>query len=161
MANNVRIALSALALSAAGFVGLLGYEGYSAVAVPPVRGDVPTYGFGTTRHADGSPLKTGETITPPQAVSVALRDVRKFEGAIKECVRVPLYQREYDAYVSLAYNIGSAAFCGSSLVKKLNAQDYAGACREILRWHKFKGKPLRGLMLRREAEYRSCAGETS
>lgn len=82
----------------------------------------------------------------------------KYEGAIKECVAVPLHQHEYDAYLSLAYNIGPTAFCGSTLVRKLNAQDYTGACREILRWDRFKGQPLRGLTLRREGEYRQCMG---
>jgi lysozyme len=41
-------------------------------------------------------------------------------------------------------------------VRKLNAQDYAGACQEILRWDNFQGKPLKGLTLRREKEYRQC-----
>ncbi len=134
------------------------HEGWSDVAEPPVKGDVPTYGFGTTTDERGKPLKGGEQITPPQAVIRALTDVQKFEGAIKQCVKVPLAQREYDAYVSLSYNIGSSAFCGSTLVKKLNSQDYDGACAEILRWDKFQGKPLRGLKIRRQSEYRQCMG---
>ena len=101
----------------------------------------------------------GDTITPPKALERKLRDVQAFEGALKQCVNVPLYQHEYDAYVSLSYNIGSKAFCGSTLVRKLNAQDYAGGCREILRWDKFKGKPVRGLTLRRERERAQCKGE--
>jgi lysozyme len=84
--------------------------------------------------------------------------VQKFEGAMKTCVHVPLYQYEYDAYISLEYNIGSGAFCGSTLVKKLNAGDYDGACREILRWDKFKGRPLPGLTARRHREYEQCIG---
>jgi lysozyme len=100
----------------------------------------------------------GDRITPPQAVLRALTDVQRFEGALKNCVRVPLHQHEYDAYVSLAYNIGPTAFCGSTLVKKLNAQDYVGACKEVLRWDKFKGRPLPGLTKRRQQEYRRCMG---
>jgi lysozyme len=151
--------VAALALSAAAFVGIVAHEGYSGRAVPPVPGDVPTYGFGTTTRPDGRPLQHGETITPTKAVERALQDVTRFEGALKQCVLVPLHQHEYDAYISLAYNIGSGAFCGSTLVRRLNASDYAGACAEIRRWENFQGKPLRGLTLRREREYRQCMGE--
>lgn len=100
----------------------------------------------------------GDTITPQKAVQRALQDVAKFEGAVKQCVKVPLHQHEYDAYISLSYNIGPTAFCGSTLVRKLNAADYATACREILKWDKFKGAPLRGLTLRRQSEYTKCIG---
>jgi len=155
----LRIALSGLALSAAGFGAIATYEDWSPVALPPVKGDVPTYGFGSTTDASGAPLKGGEKITPTQGVVLALRDISKFEGAVKQCVQVPLAQYEYDAYLSLAYNIGPANFCGSTLVKKLNAQDYTGACMEILRWNRFKGQPMRGLTLRRQGENKKCLGE--
>lgn len=150
---NSRIAIAALSLSAVAFGGLVAYEGYSPTAYVPVKGDVPTIGFGTTEG-----VKPGDTITPPQAVQRALRDVSKYEGAIRQCVKVPLHQYEYDAYVSLAYNIGPGAFCGSTLVKKLNAGDYEGACTEILRWDRFKGKPLAGLTKRRQQENARCRG---
>ena len=148
-----RKALAGLALSASALVSILLHEGYSDKAYTPVKGDVPTIGFGTTGG-----VKMGDTIKPPQAVARALVDVQKFEGALKQCVKVPLHQYEYDAYVSLSYNIGSAAFCGSTLVKKLNAGDFEGACQQVLRWDKFKGKPLAGLTKRRQAEYQQCKG---
>jgi lysozyme len=155
---STRTRLAALSLSAAGLVGILNWEGYSDRAYVPVEGDVPTIGYGSTRRDDGAPVKPGDTITPPQALRRALKDVKEFEGAIKECVSVPLTQYEYDAYLSLSYNIGSTAFCNSTLVRKLNAEDYEGACKEILRWNKFKGKPLAGLTNRRRAEYVMCMG---
>lgn len=148
-----RIAVAVLSLSAVAFGGLVAYEGYSDQAIIPVPGDVPTLGFGTTEG-----VRMGDTITPPKAVQRALQDVAKYEGAIKKCVTVPLHQREYDAYTSLAYNIGPSAFCGSTLVRKLNAGDYVAACLEILRWDKFKGQSLRGLTLRRQQEYARCKG---
>ena len=61
-------------------------------------------------------------------------DVEQFVCALKTCVTVPLAQYEYDAYVSFAYNVGPRAFCQSTLVKKLNTQNYLGACAELLRW---------------------------
>ncbi len=151
--SRVRIAVAVLSLSAVAFGGLVGYEGYSDQAIIPVPGDVPTLGFGTTEG-----VRMGDTITPPKAVQRALQDVAKYEGAIKRCVTVPLHQHEYDAYTSLAYNIGPNAFCDSTLVRKLNAGDYVAACLEILRWDKFKGRALRGLTLRRQQEYERCKG---
>lgn len=152
--TNTRIVVAALSLSAAAFGSLVLHEGYSDRAIIPVPGDVPTIGFGTTEG-----VRMGDTITPTHAVIRALQDVQKFEGAVKQCVKVPLHQYEYDAYISLSYNIGSTAFCSSTLVRMLNAHDYAGACKQILRWDKFKGQPLRGLTIRRQSEYRQCIGE--
>jgi lysozyme len=103
----------------------------------------------------------GDTVTVTQALNRALVDVQKFEGAIKSCVKVPLHQHEYDAYTSLAYNIGSGAFCRSTLVRLLNQQKYDEACKQILRWDFFKGKPLRGLTIRREKEYKQCIGNAN
>lgn len=166
-----RTAIAALALSAAALVGLVTQEGYTDRAVVPVKGDVPTIGFGTT-----SGVKMGDTITPPKALARALQDVQKFEGAIKQCVTVPLHQYEYDAYTSLAYNIGATAFCNSSIPRKLAAGDYEAACWTILDFDKFRdrSKPkvlnprtgmweyplvrIAGLATRREAEYRQCLG---
>lgn len=154
MATKARIAAAVLSLSAAAFGALVIHEGYREQAYTPVPGDVPTIGFGTTQG-----VKPGDKITPVQAVARALQDMQRFEGALKECVKVPLAQHEYDAYISLSYNIGGQAFCSSTLVKKLNAGDYDGACQQILRWDKFKGQQLAGLTKRRQAEYRLCKGE--
>ena len=147
----MRLPVVALRLSAVALVGIAGWEGYKSAAYIPVPGDVPTIGFGTTHG-----VKMGDTIDPVTALQRKIRDVEKFEGAIKQCVTVPLFQHEYDAYLSLAYNIGPQAFCRSTLVRKLNAGDYAGACKEILRWDNFRGKPLAGLTKRRQSEYLQC-----
>jgi lysozyme len=152
--NHPRTLVTALTLSAAALVGLLSHEGYSDKTIIPIKGDVPTIGFGTT---DG--VKMGDSTTPVKALTRALSDVQKFEGALKTCVKVPLHQYEYDAYINLTYNIGSRAFCSSTLVKKLNTQDYDGACKEILRWDKAGGRVVRGLTNRRQKEYKQCIGK--
>ena len=161
----MRRTVAGLTLSAAALVGIVLHEGYTDRAVIPVKGDVPTIGFGTTTG-----VKLGDTTTPPKALARALTDVQQFEGAVKTGVTVPLTQNEYDAYVSFAYNVGSQAFCQSTLVKKLNLGDFKGACDELLRWRFFQGKDCAlptnvrlcgGLATRREAEYRQCIGEAS
>ena len=154
-----RTAAAGLVLAASTLVGIALKENYTDRAVIPVPGDVPTKGFGTTTHADGSPVKMGETTTPPRALVDLMRDASKFEQAVKRCAPVPMYAYEFSAYVSLAYNIGEAAFCKSTVARRLNALDYAGACEAILMWDKVGGRTVRGLTLRRQAEYRECMGE--
>lgn len=152
--KHPRTAIAALSLSAAALVGIATHEGYVGQAYQDIVG-VWSIGFGTTEG-----VKPNQTITPVQAISRALTDAQKFEGALKQCVTVPLHQHEYDAYVSLSYNIGSGAFCHSTLVKKLNAGDYDGACKEILRWNRAGGKEVRGLTIRRQQEYVLCMGQS-
>jgi lysozyme len=145
--------IAAISLSATALVALVIHEGYRSDAYLPLPGDLPTIGFGTT-----SGVKLGDKTTPEKALLVAMKDVQTFEGAVKSCVKVPLSQHEYDAYIALSYNIGTGAFCRSTLVKKLNAGDYIGSCNEILKWDQFKGKPLTGLTKRRQEEYKKCLG---
>jgi lysozyme len=147
-----RIQVAALSLSATALVGIAAHEGYVERAYQDIVG-IWTIGFGTTEN-----VRPGQTIDPVKALQRALTDVQKFEGALKECVHVPLHQHEYDAYLSLAYNIGSGAFCRSTLVRKLNARDYEGACKEILRWNRAGGQVVRGLVNRRQQEYELCLG---
>lgn len=148
-----RFAVAALSLSAAGLVSIVGFEGFSEKAYIPVEGDVPTIGFGSTEG-----VKMGDTITVPKAIERLYRDAEKAESAIGRCVKVPLAQCEYDAFTSFAFNVGAEAFCSSTLVKKLNAADYAGACAELKRWVYVDGRRVQGLVNRREAEFRLCMG---
>lgn len=149
-----RIIVGGLSLTAAGLISIATWEGFKDEAYIPVPGDVPTIGFGSTEG-----VKLGDTISVPDALNRLEKDVRVAEDAVRSCVTVPLTQGEMDAYTSLAFNIGGKAFCGSTLVKKLNAGDYSGACEEIKRWHFAGGKSLKGLVDRRAAEYRRCIGE--
>jgi lysozyme len=148
-----RLPVAALALSASALVGLAVHEGYRGEAYEPVKGDVPTIGFGTTEG-----VKMGDKTSPERALVRLLNDANKFQKAVKTCAPVPMHSYEFDAYVSLTYNIGAGAFCKSTLARKLNAGDYEGACAEILRWDRFNGKPLPGLTKRRMEEYQKCLG---
>lgn len=149
-----RVNVAALVLSASTLVGIALHEGYVGQAYEPVKGDVPTIGFGTTEG-----VKMGDSITPERALVRLLADANKFEAAVRRCAPVPMYQYEFDAYVSLTYNIGEGAFCRSTLVKYLNEGRYEEACEQILRWDKFKGSQLKGLTIRRNKEYKQCLGQ--
>ena len=149
-----RVGIAALVLSAAGFVKIALNESYTDTAVIPIPGDVPTIGFGTTEN-----VHLGDRTTPPQALMRALNDMAKYEGAVKKCVRVPLFQYEYDASTSLAYNIGTSAFCNSTVVKRFNVGDYAGGCAAFSMWNKANGREVRGLTNRRAKERAQCEGK--
>ncbi len=158
LSKKARTAIAALVISTAGVTGVVMHEGFRDTAYIPVKGDVPTIGFGSTTYADGSRVKLGDKLSREDATKLLGNKISSFERELKKCVKVPLFQYEYDAFVSLSYNIGSSAFCNSTLVKKVNAYDYEGACKEILKWDKFQGKPLPGLTKRRTQEYQQCLG---
>ncbi len=153
MGLKQRLAVGVLSLSAAGLIGIASHEGFSDTAYIPIAGDVPTIGFGSTEG-----VQLGNKITVPEALERLHRDVGNAESAIGQCVTVPLSQGEYDAFTSLAFNIGSSAFCSSTLVRKLNGGDYEGACQEIRKWVYSGGRKIQGLVNRREDEYRMCMG---
>jgi lysozyme len=150
-----RKAIASLTLSAAAFVSLIVSEGWTDKAVIPVKGDVPTIGFGTT---DG--VKMGDKTDPITSVKMAFRDITKFEGALKQCVKVPLNQNEYDAWAQFTYNIGATAFCESTAAKLLNEGRYQEACDQMLKWVYVKGSKVQGLVNRRQKEHEQCMSDS-
>jgi lysozyme len=161
-----RVSLSILSFSAAGLVWLSTGEGYVSVASAPVKGDVATYGFGST----GADIHNGDKINPVQALQRELRDVQNTEAGVRACLGdVPLSQNEYDFIVHFSYNIGVSKFCQSTMAKKFKSLDYGGACKEVLRYTYFQGhdcnvdpwkKECGGLVTRRQDEYRHCIGKS-
>lgn len=153
MALTRRTEVAGLVLAASTLVGIALHESYREDAYLPTPNDVPTVGFGTTGG-----VKMGDKITPERALVRLLADAGRFEAAVKRCAPVPMYPHEFAAFVSLSYNIGEGAFCRSTVARRLNAGDYAGACQAILMWDRQAGKTLRGLTIRRQAEYKQCMG---
>ena len=113
---------------------------------------IHTIGYGTIKYPDGSVVKKGDKITKAQAKQYKLHDLKEFESTVNTSVKSPLTQNQYDALVSLSYNIGSGAFKDSTLLKKLNSGDYKGAAEQLLVWNKVNSKKVQGLVNRREAE---------
>lgn len=165
-AVQFRTVVAALALSASTLVGIALHEGYREEAYIPVPGDVPTIGFGTTKG-----VKMGDRTTPERSLVRLLNEVEDVYGAaVKRCVTVPLYQHEYDAYVSLTYNIGPTNFCrkakpgrAPNLIDLINAGRYEEACERIDAFvygpdGRGGKKILRGLVKRRAEERAKCEG---
>jgi lysozyme len=130
--NYPRSLVAALTLSAAGFAGLAMQEWYTDKAIIPVPGDVPTVGLGSTTYDDGTPVKMGDTITPPKAIRLSVAHIAKDEAVLRRCFGdAKLYQHEWDAYNKLAYNVGAGAVCQSSIPAKVKAEQYEAACLTI------------------------------
>ena len=127
------------------------FEGKRLVAYDDGVG-VWTIGFGTIKYPSGNRVKKGDTCTLEQAKEYMRHDLMEFEHTVNSSVKVPLNQNQFDALVSLAYNIGSSAFKSSTLVKKLNTGDYQGAADQFNVWVNAGGKRMQGLVNRREKE---------
>jgi lysozyme len=98
----------------------------------------------------------GRAYTLEECNTLLDQDLASHAAGTMKCITVPTSVGERAAYVSFAYNVGTGAFCKSTLVRKLNAGDRVGACNELLRWTKAGGKELKGLVRRRQAELELC-----
>ncbi|HFJ4329509.1 lysozyme [Serratia liquefaciens] len=126
-----------------------GFEDLRLVAYPdPGTGGKPwTIGWGHTKG-----VKQGDCITQEQAEQFLSDDLAVFELTANSAIKRPMTQNQFDAMVSLAFNIGGSAFAGSTLVKKFNAGDAKGAADEFPKWKNSGGKIMPGLVKRRAAE---------
>lgn len=128
------------------------FEGFSAKPYLCPAG-VPTIGYGSTRDTDGKPITMQHPpITETQARALLAATLVTYEDAVNRYVKVPLNQNQFDALVDFAYNAGAKNLLTSTLLKKLNAGDYAGASKEFGKWVYSGTKKLNGLVKRREAE---------
>lgn len=133
-------------LSPSGLELIKSHEGLRLSAYQDVAG-VWTIGYGNTSTA-----KPGMIITQEQAERLLMNDVEQFENAVNNLVRVTLNQNQFDALVSFTFNLGRGALYRSTLLRKLNVGDYAGAASEFGRWVNAGGKPWPGLIRRRQEE---------
>lgn len=107
-----------------------------------------TIGYGHTGHD----VHEGMTITQEQADALLTQDVAWAAETVNRLVQVPLTQHEFDAVVDFVFNVGRKAFGNSTMLRKLNAGNYAGAADEFPKWCKAGGKVVAGLVSRRQAE---------
>ena len=127
------------------------FEGCKLTAYQDSVG-VWTIGYGWTQPVDGKPIRAGMTIKQETAERLLETGLVSYESDVSRLVKVGLSQGQFDALVSFTYNLGARSLSTSTLLRKLNAGDYAGAADEFLRWNKAGGKVLNGLTRRREAE---------
>lgn len=113
-----------------------------------------TYCYGQTDEF--GKVKAGEKFTPQQCSDLLARSLPKYADQIAPCIKVPVSDKEYAAYISFSYNVGSAGFCRSSAAALLNRGDHRGACDSLMNWTKAQGRVVKGLVNRRTAERKLC-----
>jgi len=128
------------------------FEGFSATPYRCPAG-VWTIGYGSTRDAAGAAV-TAHTAPVTKAAALALmeRDMRSALTEVARDVHVPLNAVQEGALCDFIYNVGAGAFRSSTMLRKLNAGDYAGAAAEFPKWNIGGGKVLAGLVRRRALE---------
>lgn len=123
------------------------FEGLRTCAYLDAAG-IWTIGYGHT----GEGVRSGVRVDAAQAEALLHEDLAAAEEAVRALVTQPLAQPSFDALVSFVFNLGAAAFGGSTLLRKLNAGDLEGAAAEFERWRYAGGRVLPGLLRRRIAE---------
>lgn len=120
-------------LSAPGRQEIFTREGERLVVYPDSAGNPTVCNGHLITPSDH--LKVGDAVSPALCADLGAHDLGASEAAVNRLVAVPLTQNQFDALVSLVFNIGIAAFAASTLLKLLNARDYDGAQRQFIEWH--------------------------
>ena len=126
------------------------FEGY----VPWVHRD-PIGRLAACYGHDDQTMTPGKRFTAAECQAMLDEDLLKHAQAL-DCIKQPMTDGQKAAFVSFAFNVGNKALCDSTLARKANAGDMAGACAELSRWTRAGGRELPGLVKRRAAERELC-----
>ncbi|ENF9605300.1 lysozyme [Salmonella enterica] len=141
----------AVAIAAAMLGGHDGLEGRRYIPYRDVAG-VLTVCDGHT----GKDIIPGKRYTDAECDALLDKDLKRVKAQVDPLIKVSIPESERAAFYSFAYNVGTGAFARSTLLKKLNAGDHAGACNELKRWTYAGGRQWKGLVTRREIEREVC-----
>jgi lysozyme len=128
-------------------------------------GKVPTIGFGSTVYVNGKKVTMRDkAITRAEAELLFAITLQGYCDTVNKSIKVKMLQREFNAMVSLCYNIGCDAFAKSTLVKLMNDQSEmdgapSAVADQFLRWNKDNGVVVKGLTNRRKLERAMFLGE--
>lgn len=151
--NKIKVAAAGGLISLT--IGMIAYfEGVEYKPYKDVVG-VTTVCFGHT-GADIIPTKT---YSESECLALLEKDLSKVRKGVDPLIKVDIDDNTRAAIYSFAYNVGTGAFARSTMLKKLNAGDIAGACNELKRWTYAGGKEWKGLITRREIENAVCLGK--
>ena len=125
-----------------------GFEKCRLSAYMPTPKDRPTIGWGTT----GPDVHLGVVWSQQQADARFTHDLSLFAGGVSHLINDKATQQQFDALVSLSYNIGMANFAKSTVLRKHVAGDFSAAAKAFAMWNKQKGVVLGGLTRRRADE---------
>jgi GH24 family phage-related lysozyme (muramidase) len=138
-------------INAAGLALIKEFEGLRTTAYRDPVG-IWTIGYGHTSMAGPPQVYEGMTITAAEAEAILQQDLDLFEQGVTDALTITTNENQFSAMVSFSFNVGLGAYRNSTLLRKHNAGDFAGAANEFLRWIYADGQILPGLVRRREAE---------
>lgn len=145
-------------LSPNGFLLIAEFEGlklnpYYATAEEKAKGIV-TIGYGNTFYENGTKVAiTDKPITKTEALRLLQITTDKFASKVESLLQKKVNQNQFDALVSLAYNIGLGNFSKSTLLRLVNENPIDANIKHwFLVWNKQSGKVLNGLTARRKRE---------
>lgn len=129
------------------------FEGFSSKPYLCPAG-ILTIGYGSTYYPNGKKVSWLDEEISEQKANEILEFIanKDFASCVNEVVKVQLNQNQFDALVSFCYNLGNGNFKSSTLLKKINLNDFKLAAKEFVKWNKSKGKVLDGLVKRRIKE---------
>ena len=130
-----------------GFALSKSFEGLRLTAYQDVGG-VWTIGYGHT----GPNVRAGLTITQAEADALLRSDVEDAVTCVNRAVNVPITQNQFDALVDFCFNCGRGSQLQSTLLRKVNIGDFAGAAAQFALWDHAGGEVVEGLVKRRTAE---------
>lgn len=125
------------------------FEGFSAHAYPDADGFSIGYGHFITPD---DPYDANSTISESDAWSLLEQDAQGAQSCVSSSVSVPLTTNQQAALISFVYNVGCGNFRSSTLLRLLNAGDYAGASSQFTVWNKSNGQVIQALIDRRASE---------
>jgi lysozyme len=140
-------------LNNAGYLLITEFEGFSAKPYL-CSAKIPTIGYGNTYYSDNKRVTMlDKEITKVQAFEMFKTIADRFADKVNKLVTSPLNQNQFNALVSLAYNIGTGNFASSTILKKVNKNHNDVSIElEFKKWNKVNKKEVAGLTRRRNYE---------
>lgn len=128
------------------------FEGLWLTAKPDrLAYNIPTVCYGETEG-----VRVGDTYTKSQCQEMLAKKLPRYANEIAKCIKVEISDKTRASFISISYNIGTAGFCRSTMLRKLNAGDTRGACNAMMAWNRAGGRVVQGLINRRNAERKMC-----
>lgn len=141
-----------MTLDSTGYKLIQGFEGLKLNAYQDSVG-IWTIGYGNITYEDGKKVQKGDKITQEKADSLFKFYADRFAKQVDSAITSKVNQNQFNAIVSLAYNIGIGALQKSTLLKKVNANPNDESIKnEFMKWVNAGGKKIQGLVNRRTKE---------
>lgn len=152
--NRVSLGASSAALFLAAATFIAPFEGYRGKTYLDIV-NVPTVCFGET---DKAAVEEGKvrTFTRAECTAMLAKSLKKYDAGFRKCVKVAMPDSVYIAGMSLTYNVGIAAVCKSTFVRKINDNNFKAACEALPAFNRAGGQVVNGLVRRRAIEREEC-----